>query len=47
MRKPTIKASQVNKMKKVMRMVFSDGKITGAKARTAKQYFAEVILNSI
>jgi hypothetical protein len=47
MRKPRIKANQVGKMKKVMKMVFEDGKTTGAKARNAKQYFAEVILNSL
>lgn len=47
MRKPTIKTSQVNEMKKVMKMVFSDGKTTGAKARGAKQYFAEIVMNSI
>ncbi len=47
MRKPRIKAGEINKMKQVMGMIFADGKTTGDKARSAKQYFAEVILNSI
>lgn len=47
MRKPRIKDSQLGKMKKVMRVVFSDGKVTGNNARRVKQYFAEVLLNSM
>lgn len=47
MRKPIVKENQLGKMKQVMRVVFNDGKTKGLKARQAKQYFAEVLLNSL
>lgn len=49
MRNPRIKMQrgQMKKLKEVIKLVFLDGKTTGSKARSAKKYFAEVILNSI
>jgi cytoplasmic iron level regulating protein YaaA (DUF328/UPF0246 family) len=47
MRKPRVKSSDMSKMKKVMQMVFKDGKVKGKYGRHAKGYFVEVIINSL
>jgi hypothetical protein len=42
-----IKAGQTMKLRKVVKKVFADKKLSGAHARTAKKYFGEVIINSL
>ena len=47
MRKPKIKSSDFNKLRKVIKIAFNDGQMTGKYARKTKEFFGEVIINSL